>query len=392
MNLSNHSLKTILGGISALVLTIGIARFSYTPLLPIMQAQVEGFSDFRGGILAAFNYLGYLSGAIIAALLSDIHLKDRLYRWSLPVAVLSTGAMSLTTDFTYWVVFRTISGFTSAAGLVLCSGLIMNYLTGRNEKFSMGMYFSGVGLGLAFSATAVVIFTPYLDWQEQWLALCVFGLPLAWLAHRWVPYPTVLPQQIDTDRIENNQDNSILLLQLAYFCAGFGYVVSATFLVDMLSSFLELSKIAGLSWILVGLIATPSCVIWEKVANKSSELKALILAYLLQITGILMLVVNPTPTTALVYALLFGGTFMGIVSLVLTMSGRFYPNSPAKPMGKLTLSFVVAQIIGPVCAGWLAETFGNYDMPMLMAAVVLALGIWPLYVLLIGKGDKIQFL
>jgi hypothetical protein len=43
-----------------------------------------------------------------------------------------------------------------------------------------------------------------------------------------------------------------------------------------------------------------------------------------------------------------------MVSLVLTMAGRYYPTRPAKMMGKMTLSYGAAQIIGPAITGWLA--------------------------------------
>jgi MFS family permease len=44
----------------------------------------------EGGWLAAINYAGYLSGALLASLISDLVLKDRLYRIGMVVAVLST--------------------------------------------------------------------------------------------------------------------------------------------------------------------------------------------------------------------------------------------------------------------------------------------------------------
>ena len=72
-------LKVLAAGVLSLVLMLGIARFAYTPLLPLMQQQA-GLGTADGGWLAALNYVGYLSGAILASLISDVVLKDRLYR------------------------------------------------------------------------------------------------------------------------------------------------------------------------------------------------------------------------------------------------------------------------------------------------------------------------
>ncbi len=85
-------IQVLSAGILSLILTMGIARFAYTPILPLMQQQA-GLGMDQGGWLAAVNYMGYLSGALIASLISDLVLKDRLYRAGLVVAVLSTIGM-----------------------------------------------------------------------------------------------------------------------------------------------------------------------------------------------------------------------------------------------------------------------------------------------------------
>jgi MFS family permease len=65
---------------------------------------------------------------------------------------------------------------------------------------------------------------------------------------------------------------------------------------------------------------------------------------------------------------------MGIVSLVLTMSGRYYPTRPAKMMGKMTISYGIGQILAPAVAGLLAERSGNYNSGLYLAAATMALG------------------
>ncbi len=52
---------------------------------------------------------------------------------------------------------------------------------------------------------------------------------------------------------------------------------------------------------------------------------------------------------------------------MLTMVGKFYPTKPAKPMGKLTLSYGVAQIVAPAMSGLLQKPAGNYSMPLIIA-------------------------
>lgn len=94
-------LRVLGAGIFSLILVLGVARFSYTPLLPLMQQQA-GLGVAEAGWLAAINYLGYLSGALIASLISDLVLKDRLYRIGMVVAVASTALMGLSTNVVVW--------------------------------------------------------------------------------------------------------------------------------------------------------------------------------------------------------------------------------------------------------------------------------------------------
>ena len=109
---------------------------------------------------------------------------------------------------------------------------------------------------------------------------------------------------------------------------------------------------------------------------------------MVQIVGILLPVVVGGMVGAIAGALLFGGTFVGMVSLVLTMAGLYYPTRPAKMMGKMTISYGVAQILGPAVTGWLGATFGSYAGGLYFAAAMMLIGTALLVVLkLIGGRD-----
>ena len=68
MSSQRERFKVLGAGIFSLILVLGVARFSYTPLLPLMQKQA-GLGIAEAGWLAAINYAGYLSGALIASLI-----------------------------------------------------------------------------------------------------------------------------------------------------------------------------------------------------------------------------------------------------------------------------------------------------------------------------------
>ena len=133
MNTQRERLKVLGAGIFSLILVMGVARFAYTPLLPLMQQQA-GLGMAEAGWLAAINYAGYLCGALTASLISDLVLKDRLYRIGMVVAVASTALMGLSNDLTVWAISRFVAGLCSAAGMLLGTGLILNWLIRHNHR------------------------------------------------------------------------------------------------------------------------------------------------------------------------------------------------------------------------------------------------------------------
>lgn len=366
--------KVLAAGIFSLLLALGVARFSYTPLLPLMQKQA-GLGVAEAGWLAALNYAGYLSGALIASLISDLVLKDKLYRIGLVVAVLSTAMMGLTTDLTLWIVSRFFAGLSSAAAMLLGTGLILNWLIRHNHRPELGIHFAGIGLGIAGCSAAVWGLDGLLNWRELWFALTAIGSVLLVPALAWLPAPDTSPVSKTGQVLIDNPPSPrfLRLFMAAYFCAGFGFVVSTTFIVAIVEHMPGLAGQGKLVFLALGIGATPACINWDLIARRTGDLNALILAAVLQIVGILLPLQGSLPVT-IVGALLFGSTFVGMVSLVLTMAGRYYPTKPAKMMGKMTLSYGAAQIIGPAITGWLATRLGSYEAGLYLAAGVMIAG------------------
>ncbi|MDO8321259.1 YbfB/YjiJ family MFS transporter [Rhodoferax sp.] len=367
--------KVLSAGIFSLILVLGVARFAYTPLLPLMQQQA-GLGVAEAGWLAAINYAGYLSGALIASRISSLVLKDRLYRIGMVLAIVSTLVMGLSTNLMVWAISRYVAGLTSAAGMLLGTGLIMNWLIRHNHRSELGIHFAGIGLGIAGCAGAVMLFTPWLDWREQWFAFTALGCLLLVPALRWLPPPDTSGLTTTGQKLQDRPPSALYLrvFMAAYFCAGFGYVVSVTFIVAIVNQLPGLAGWGNLVFLAIGIGAAPACINWDLIARRIGDLNALILAALLQIVGILLPVMVPGLWAAMLGALLFGGTFIGMVSLVLSMAGRYYPGMPAKMMGKMTLSYGVAQIIGPAITGQIGAQLGSYNVGLYVAAAIMALG------------------
>jgi len=213
--------QVITGGVCGLVLTIGLARFAYTPLLPSLQSQT-GLTDAGAGALAAVNYAGYMSGALAAAWIDDVRWRHRLYSMGLWMALLTTAAMALSTWMPAWALWRYIGGLCGATGMLLGSGLVLGWLMRHGRRPELGLHFIGIGLGIVVSALGVWGLSQIWPlWSSQWLAFAVLGL--VFFVPAWAWRPPVPPPVAATHEAQANSTVSrrwLLTMVGSYFAAG----------------------------------------------------------------------------------------------------------------------------------------------------------------------------
>ena len=358
-----------------MIITIGIARFAYTPMIPEMMEEI-GLSESVAGYLAAANYAGYLSGALLISFISNLKLKQILFRSGLCGAVITTLLMAFTQNEIIWYLLRFISGLSSSAGVLLGAGLLMHWLMKHKHQAELGIFFSGLGLGIVITALIAELIKDHFSWDQQWLIYGSVGLVLTLPVWRWFP-----DQSEDSIRPATNTSAQSVsglfmpVLQTAYFCAGVGYVITATFLVAIAESSDTLRGQGWLIWLVVGLACAPGCGLWDRFARIYGQWLALFLAYVLNSVSILLLMISQELSITLLSAVIYGGSFIGIVSMTLSMVGRLYPHNPSRPMSRLTFSYGLAQMIAPAIVGYLAEMNGNYYSGLLMTLLVMTAGI-----------------
>ncbi|ORU91871.1 MAG: MFS transporter [Cycloclasticus sp. symbiont of Poecilosclerida sp. M] len=383
--------KVLSSGVFCLMLTLGIARFAYTPLLPIMFEQTH-LNAVSGGWLATINYLGYMSGALTTALIGSLIIKDRLYRLGLVLSIATTLMMGFSESIWLWSVSRYIAGFATAAGLLMGSGLLLNWLIRHGYRSEMGIHFSGVGLGIALVALLIGGLKDVLSWSQLWWMLGLVAVLLAIPAWRWLPKPDI-SGVTQAGEILNDQPPSkrfLWLMMFVYFCGGFGFVISATYIVAIVEGQTTTQGSGELAFLMLGLVAAPASILWDILSRKAGILNALMLAYLLHALGIILPTLGSASYFGFLSAILYGFTFIGIVSIVLTLAGRFYPTKPAKLMGLLTMSYGIPQIIAPTIAGYLAQQSGNYYDALYMAWGFVVLGIFAILAIKKWAEDDIK--
>ncbi|MEM1404337.1 MAG: YbfB/YjiJ family MFS transporter [Pseudomonadota bacterium] len=377
-----NRISVLFSGICALILSMGIARYSFTPMIPAMQDQV-GVTESLAGWMAGWNYIGYLTGLFIVWLISDLRAKDFFYRYGLLVTVIATAFMAAHDNRMVWYMSRFFCGVSSATGFILGTGLILNWLHHNGYKSELGLHFSGVGLGIVASAIIVDLtdLDAYfaLNWRLQWVALAGVGALLTVPAMFLLPRPgeREIEMARESDVMETTRLPSaryLLLLQAAYFCAGFSNTVNVTF-TSLITELQPLEGWGSRMWLAVGLAATPAPFIWDRISKRLGSLDALRIAFVMNVLGNLCLAFTVSLTTTVFAAVLFGFTFMGIVSQTLSLVGRRYGPRATQIMAQLTLGYCVAQILSPIISGIVAEMTGSFQPSLYVITGFMILGL-----------------
>jgi predicted MFS family arabinose efflux permease len=362
--------RTALAGQIALAAALGIGRFVYTPILPFM-ADALGLDRSGAGVLASANFLGYLIGALCAAL---PHLPGSRRRWllgSLAVSAITTAAMAAGHSLLGFIILRWIGGVASALVLVFASAMVLDHPAGPHRALASALHFAGVGIGIAVSAVLVAVLARAgQPWQIFWLgsgALSLFAtLGVAGLI-RGERAPRVPLGSTSREII----DPAFYRLVAAYGLFGFGYVITATFLVSLLRAAPAVRPLELVVWVVFGLAAAPSVAAWTWMANRCGTSVAFALACLAEAAGVLASVTWLAAIGVLLSASLVGGTFMGLTALGLALARVLATGDPRRVLALMTGSFGLGQIVGPTFAGVVADRVGSLTAPSTAAGFAL---------------------
>ncbi|WP_260287848.1 YbfB/YjiJ family MFS transporter [Peribacillus aracenensis] len=372
--MKNQSYLFLMGGIFSLIIAMGIGRFAYTPILPLMQKELT-LSNTVAGYLASSNYAGYLLGAILAGAIPFKKYRTILLRISLIISILTTALMGLSYSH-LWYGLRFLSGFASAFVLVLASGIVLDKLATIRKTSWSGFFYGGVGLGIFSSSLMIPRLNHLFRWEGTWIGLAVVSGILAIFVWIWLDEtPNVVEKKDKQDMIVKVPPaNWLIWLIIAYGLEGLGYIVTGTFIVSIAEKTSSFHNGATLVWMMVGLAAIPSCLIWSLLAKKWGFIKSLVLAMALQSFGIAMPAFWMSKTSFVISALLFGATFMGITTLATTLGREMNPSDSNRTIGMLTAIYAIGQLIGPTLAGALSSLTHDFNAAFIGAASVVFFG------------------
>jgi predicted MFS family arabinose efflux permease len=362
--------EVAIAGGALLAAAMGIGRFVYTPLLPHMQEALHLTPGIAGWIASA-NYLGYLAGALITTAMPPPSAPRRVIAFGLVLSAITTGLMGAVSTVAPFAVLRFLGGLASALVLIYTTPIVFTRLAEMRAERYVSLLFGGVGAGMALSALLVSgLGAAGFDWRVQWVA-CGLVTALALLALRHIPDGTRAQTAGTVSKLQWPRGLAPLLASYTLF--GFGYVITATFIVVIVRESVVLRPLEPMIWTIVGLAGIPSVWAWTTLSSRIGLFAAYAAACFTEAVGVAASVVATSIPIVILAAILLGGTFMAITSLGLAGGRRMAASDPVRVLALLTAGFGLGQIVGPALAGFLRESTGSYLAPSLAAAAALLL-------------------
>ncbi|HZZ92614.1 MAG TPA: YbfB/YjiJ family MFS transporter [Usitatibacter sp.] len=362
-------LSLALAGLAALAVAMGIGRFAFTPILPMMQA--DGSLDLaRGGWLASANYAGYLAGGL-SAMAWPWSARAAIRAGLLLVAVATLG-MALPCGISGWLVLRAAAGVGSAWVLVFTSAAVLQGLDrapAHDRAVLAGVLYAGVGVGVAIAGIVCAMALAAADpARASWIvtgAMASLATVLLWnrFGQAWPSRTKATPGAFLPPRA--------LGLGVCYAAFGFGYIIPATFLSAMAHEAAHGGFLYAASWPLFGIAAAVSTTLVTRLAGRANPRNVWIAGHAVMAFGVAIAAMASGIAAVIACGLLVGGTFMVVTMAGMQEARREAGADASRMLAVMTSSFALGQIAGPLLVSALAATGSAYRVALGCAAALL---------------------
>jgi predicted MFS family arabinose efflux permease len=365
--------RVTLAGLCATLVGIGLARFAYTPLLPVLITE-GWFPAAQAAYLGAANLAGYLGGALCARPLARRGGAPRVLRGMMALVTVAFFACALPLSFAWFFLWRFAAGVAGGALMVLGAPTVLPHVPPARRGLAGGAIFTGVGLGIMASGTVVPLLLQ-AGLVETWCGLGVLSLLLTALA--WGGWPATEPPPGAPRRAPAAVP--LLALYITYALNATGLVPHMVFLVDFAARGLGQGIHAGARyWVLFGLGAVVGPMLAGALADRIGFGPALRLALVIQAAAVALPTVTADPLWLAVSSLVVGAAVPGVVPLVL---GRVHELVPGDAEGQraawsvTTMAFALGQAAGAYGLSFLFASGRPYTTLFAVGAAALTLGL-----------------
>lgn len=366
----------IFAGLCASLVSIGLARFAYTPLIPtLIQAQWFSASDVV--YLGAANLVGYLIGALIGRPIAQRTSNKTALRLMMVAVTLAFFACGFPLSVTWFFGWRLLSGIAGGAIMVLVAATVLPHVPAARRGLASGAIFLGIGLGIAGSGTLVPPLLS-LGLQQTWFGLGLLALVLT--AASWFAWPASTPHEAPVQAgVSAPTPSGVYLLFAQYAFMAAGLVPAMVFLVDYVARGLgDGAHIGAMIWVMYGLGSIVGPVTYGFLADKLGARVSIRVVLVVQALAVGLLPFAGSFTALAVLAVILGSFPPGIVPLALARVHELLPNHHQQQVAwsRATVSFASFQALSGFAYSALFNSSGGQHALLFMiaaGAIVVAL-------------------
>lgn len=365
-------------GLAAIpAVSLGFARFAYALILPAMQASLH-WSFAAAGLLTTANAVGYLVGALATSSVAARLGERTTLLGSAVVTSVSLAASAASGNMAYLLALRFIAGAAGAVAFIV-GGVLATRLgahaSARRAALLLGLYFAGGGIGIAISGAAVPALLSIFQWQVAWLLLGALALAVIPACLPGIGKAAPHSPAASAGQRDRWPARSLLALLISYGLFGAGYITYMTFIVAYLRQRgTGDAEVIGF-WILLGTAAALAGFGWSPILGRLTGGRGSALLMSTVTVGAILPLVSDSSSAAYASALLFGASFLSVITAVTTCARQSLPAQHwTAAIAGLTSIFAVGQCLGPVLAGTLSDGPNGMRAGLAIGAAVLAAG------------------
>lgn len=368
---------SIFAGLCASLIGIGLARFAYTPLLPVL-IQENWFSASAVVYLGAANLVGYLIGAMLGRPFAARIGNVTALRAMKVLVTLAFLACAFPVSMSWFFVWRLLSGIAGGVIMVLVAATILPHVPAHRQGLATGAVFFGLGCGIAASGTVLPALLQ-LGLRDTWIGLAALSALLT--AASWRGWPTGPGPLMSTDRSSLSVPvAAVRSLYVQYALMAAGLVPAMIFLVDFIARGLHGGAALGSRlWILYGVGAMIGPPFYGFLADRIGADFALRALLFVQALALVLLAMTSDYAVIAVLAVVIGSFPPGIIPPVLAKVKQLAPSDAAQRnriWSSATVLFAASQALSAYASSAIFNRFnGNYRLLFWMSAASIGLAL-----------------
>ncbi|MBN2965484.1 YbfB/YjiJ family MFS transporter [Sulfurospirillum sp. T05] len=371
--------KPIIMGLLVVFACLGLGRFAFGMVLPLMQEELS-MNATQAGLVGSANFLGYFIGLFIVSKTYTRFGPSLLVSWALFVQAFSMVLMAVAPHYLLAALFFSATGFFGALANIGIMTYIAQVVPPKMKGRATGIVVAGIGLAVIFSSLIVPTFEKFLPyaWRISWgvfaLSIVLIGLWARSVMARFLVQANAHHAKGDTLLLRDIvRSRAFWHTGILFLLFGTTAIMFMTFFVAAVSDTYGAStQVSGIFWALLGVTSLFSGPFFGAVSDTIGRYKTLAILFGLQALAHSLLAFEVPLAWVFLSAGVFGFSTWAVPSIMATLSSELFGLShTARIMSLITLFFGIGQMVGPLLAGIIRDLTGSYTFAFACSSSVL---------------------